>query len=778
MSTDTGHLPFVLVKPQTLPPRHEHYTILSSPPEIENISWIWEDRDPADVLALDIETKGNDVSSADSYVVGVGLSDSRGAIYIPVTPELWKEILDALYTFNVPLLAHNVCFDGAYCYRDNNCRHLRWHLCTYGAYRQVANEGFKGQRWGLKSAQVELLGWEAKGDVELDQWLVDNGHVNQSKRPRKELMYLAPPEILGKYCAMDADSTYLLGTKILSPILEKFKALDEYHRIYWLNLVKILIEQQLSGILVDREQLLTYHAGLSGRAKEAAHAFLTHPDVRPHVEGFNARAFAEFNSSRPRRFKKQSSRPAEPPKYRKDGKLSVNWVKWDQAGPLYQFALEEPEHHTGLSTEEMIQARCWSEPEETSHYTNWAEKLERLAAALDDGSWMTDSDVIKRFGLFNMNSSAHKSWLFYECLKFPVLVWTDNETEPQPAVDSDALKGFGEPGKLLTTYNELVKEESYVSACLENLRVGEDQTRGVLNPRFKAPGTLTGRLAGDAGFNIQQQPKTPGYLKCWIPRPGKVWVDMDWTALEPTVLSESSRDKGMLDVYGPTAKGNDIYLYVGAHIKGKISETIRSFGYDPYNPTKEAISAAKKGAKQLRQVCKVVYLSSGYGAGPAKIRASLALEGIDLSLEEVKKIHSDYWALFSGIKKYERFLVTQWEKNNGWFLNPLGLPTCVAQDYIKDIVNRSIQSSGHSIHVIGCTLFRDMMAEAGIAWSPIIMDWHDQFIVEVDETEAERVVSILKSSYIDKINAMLGGHVRLKSDPQIVKNLAEAKCEM
>lgn len=81
-----------------------------------------------------------------------------------------------------------------------------------------------------------------------------------------------------------------------------------------------------------------------------------------------------------------------------------------------------------------------------------------------------------------------------------------------------------------------------------------------------------------------------------------------------------------------------------------------------------------------------------YNAGPGKIRQTLGMQGIEISMEETKAMHKKYWDIFAGVKAYEKFLHQSWERNEGWFLNAIGRPICVAQDYIKDAVNRATQS--------------------------------------------------------------------------------------
>ena len=76
-----------------------------------------------------------------------------------------------------------------------------------------------------------------------------------SKRPRpdKSQMYRAPAEILGHYCKLDCESTYLLYTKILAPVLEQFETLQLFLEVDWRALTEQLINAKIKCIRIDRD---------------------------------------------------------------------------------------------------------------------------------------------------------------------------------------------------------------------------------------------------------------------------------------------------------------------------------------------------------------------------------------------------------------------------------------------------------------------------------------------------------------------------------------------
>src|SRR5690606_9779382 len=120
----------------------------------------------------------------------------------------------------------------------------------------------------------------------------------------------------------------------------------------------------------------------------------------------------------------------------------------------------------------------------------------------------------------------------------------------------------------------------FVEKYLECARLHDDGIWRV-HPGWISPGTLTLRLAGKDP-NYQQVPKTIEFLGCFCAEPGTVWVEKDWSSLEPHVLAEISRDPALLKLSGPGAKKHDVYLYSGAHY-AVVGEKIRAH-YDVENP--------------------------------------------------------------------------------------------------------------------------------------------------------------------------------------------------
>ncbi len=283
------------------------------------------------------------------------------------------------------------------------------------------------------------------------------------------------------------------------------------------------------------------------------------------------------------------------------------------------------------------------------------------------------------------------------------------------------------------------------------------------------------RKTEEVRVNCQQLPKARDYLDCIVPRPGHVFIQMDVTALEPVVLAELSEDPAMMNLYGPGAKPNDIYLYVGASIPA-LREAVCAYGYDPLNPTAEAIATTKKKAKRIRGICKVLHLSAGYGAGAKKIYETLSQAGVEITLPEVKDLHKAYWDLFGGVTEFQTKLKREYADNGGWFINGRGMPISVADHLEKDILNRCIQSSGHYNLLTYLKHLEKLRQESDITMTPVMVDFHDETIWEVPIDQADDALELFNETWT-LTNNELRGIIPLSGPPEICTNFSAFKCE-
>jgi DNA polymerase I-like protein with 3'-5' exonuclease and polymerase domains len=673
-----------ILKRQNLAPR-EPVAILVNP----DINRLHEAL-PADgsLVAIDLETKGTEAHNPETEIVGIALANEHGSFYIDWTTcaaDAKQYVLGRLLQYR--LVAHNVLFDAAFLQRETG-RWLDWVGCTLGLGKLLSTEGENGQSWSLETFQLEILGWPETNKKAMDEALAAAGLT-------KAGMWQLPADVLGHYAAQDADAAWQLWNYLTSVCAEEpFATSLRYHQREFMCEVRLLVEQQFRGIMIDQQRLETCRADNEVQITHTMQAFLTHRDVAHHIEAYNKEVHDAWKAS-------------EPPATTAKGETSKRWEAW----------------------------------------------RDREARHMADNG-------------FNPNSKPQLADLFYNKLGNKVAKWTPTG---KPVVDRKILPTLGEPGRLLAQYNVFLKRRGYISAVAE-----KSARDGLLHPQFNSIGTVTTRLGGSGGLNVQQMPKTADFLYAWRARPGHKLIQADAEALEPTILAEFSRDKALWAIYGPGAPKNDVYLYVAAKIEA-LGREIRKH-YDPDKPTPEGIEAAKKFCKRDRSVAKLIHLASTYLAGPPKLLEILQLAGIETNLAAVRQMHRDYWRLFSGVVRFMEQLKDIWTANDGWIPTALGTPIAVADSLVKDINNRFCQTSGHQILQTWIYCVDKLRRQRGVVMYPWIVDLHDEQVWEAPDEFAEAAKQVLEDA-LAMVNAELQMEIQLKGPAQIVDNLAAVKVE-
>ena len=724
---------YLVLKPGNYPARSGESFNIMFDPEQHDLKMILDSIRESRIVAVDFETRGGDYTFLPTRkpehfnwdnpkafrIVGLGLAWDSGSIYFDWNTLDWKSKSSIQWALSnhSGCIAHNVMFDGGVtrqCFDQG--KDIKWHACTFAMYSLLANEGYAGRGWGLKTAQVELLGWENSNEVELDRWLVvnqyykgnprlDNSYENLNAefeagklRPNKDHMWRAPVEILGHYCILDAESCYLLYNQVLMPAARQFEGFMDLFKKYWMGLIDTSIDQKIYGIPVDRAKLVERKNYLISAIAKADHDFITHPDVVSHVHEM------EYN------MRKAGILDKEPARLKKNGEESKNW-------------------------------------------TNWAYRL----------------DLAERRQLpeycFNLNSGPQLRELVYSRMNHPIRMRTEKE---EPSVSYQALSQIGGVFNIVTERMDNVKELGFIEKYLELTA-----DRGTIHPSFKIPGTVSGRLSSN-NPNLQQMKKTKAMMSLFVARTDTVWIDLDFSALEPCVTTEYSQDESMMRIYGPDAKNGDIYCYVMANVPG-MAEKAKELGYDPLNPTKEGLAAVKKQMKRERQICKAVVLACAYGAGAKKIHQTLEEQDVHLAFEEVEKIYRTYWETFHQVKDFEKSLFFEWKRSKKrYVINGTGRPMAVPELFNKDLLNRFIQSTGHDILLMYIDILKEVLAEWKIEWKPVIIDFHDASTIEVKKEDGERAVAAFNEA-MARLNIQLAGTVKLKGVPVMGTDLAQVK---
>jgi DNA polymerase I-like protein with 3'-5' exonuclease and polymerase domains len=261
-------------------------------------------------VVFDLETHGTNPKTG--TVRSVAIANDAGTLAVDLEALTWNDRRTfTSWLLEQPLVAHNMVFDGAWLYEKTD-KMPQMEACTLVLFKLLATEGYLGQRWGLKQAMVDVLGWEESNEADLYGWLKDN------KLKAKD-MAQAPWDILGKYNALDAAGTWQLYKALRATIEEHGweNNVLEFHRKDFVNLIKLLIEQQISGMSIDIQALEKFDTQLSEKIEEKRQEFLADPEVKPHVEYYQEVIIEELKK-------------LEPPKLTKKGEITARYQKWEE----------------------------------------------------------------------------------------------------------------------------------------------------------------------------------------------------------------------------------------------------------------------------------------------------------------------------------------------------------------------------------------------------------------------------------------------------------------
>ena len=95
---------------------------------------------------------------------------------------------------------------------------------------------------------------------------------------------------------------------------------------------------------------------------------------------------------------------------------------------------------------------------------------------------------------------------------------------------------------------------------------------------------------------------------------------------------------------------------------------------------------------------------------------------------------------------------------------------------VRRMVVSNCQGTGHDLLVEWVDTYSRELDARGIEWHPIIIDFHDESIIEVEESRAEEALQVLTGSFA-QLNTKLGNTIPLAGEGIVCDNLADIKIE-
>jgi len=349
---------------------------------------------------------------------------------------------------------------------------------------------------------------------------------------------------------------------------------------------------------------------------------------------------------------------------------------------------------------------------------------------------------------FNINSTKQLGELLFEKLGLPPV----KKTKTGYSTNADVLEKLKNKHPIIPAimdYRMLTKLKSTYADGLMKV-IGSD---GRIHTTFQNLVTATGRLSSTEP-NLQNIPVRTDLgaeiRKMFIPRPGCVLVDADYSQIELRVLAHIAGDRVMQEAF---RSGMDIHTVTAS----QVFEV----------PPEEVTPLQRRNAKAVN--FGIVYGISEF---------SLA-EDIGVSRYEAKAYIESYLANYHGVRDYMKQVVAD-AREQGYTQTLYGrrrhIPELkssnfnIRQGAERIALNTPIQ--GTAADLIKLAMIRvDTALREAFPEAKLLLQVHDELIVECPETQAEGVAALISR----EMEAVSDLQVPLTAEAKIGKSWFDAK---
>ena len=329
---------------------------------------------------------------------------------------------------------------------------------------------------------------------------------------------------------------------------------------------------------------------------------------------------------------------------------------------------------------------------------------------------------------FNINSPKQLGTVLFEELKLK----SGKKTKSGYSTGQEVLEGLIDEHPIIPLIMEYRQNTKLKSTYIDGLINVIDNKTGRVHSCFNQTVTATGRLSSTEP-NLQNIPiRTElGRLirKAFIPSGEEhVLIDADYSQIELRVLAHYSQDKAMCDAFNNNA---DIHTITAAQVNGIPEHMV---------------------TPSMRSDAKAVNFGIVYGISDFGLAKDLGI-----SVYEAKKYISSYFNNYPDIDKLLKRLVED-AKEKGYSETLMGrrryLPEINSPKYMvrkfgeRVAMNMPIQGTAADIIKIAMINVNKELKKGGYR-SKLILQVHDELLIDAPKEEAEKVTELLKNCMQD-----------------------------
>ena len=338
--------------------------------------------------------------------------------------------------------------------------------------------------------------------------------------------------------------------------------------------------------------------------------------------------------------------------------------------------------------------------------------------------WITDAQQVI-FDLagqeFNINSPKQLGQILFDVLGLPPA----KKTKTGYSTNVEVLQKLKDQHPIIPKIMEFREYSKLKSTYADGLTraIAPD---GRIHSHFQMTVTATGRLSSTEPNlqNIPVRKELGGEIrKMFVAPPGKVLVNADYSQIELRLLAHISGDETMRRAF---RTGEDIHTVTASQV----------FGVAPADVT-----------SLMRSRAKAVNFGIVYG-----ISAFSLAQDIGVSQPEAKRYIEHYLAKYSGVRDYMTRIVAE-AKEKGQVETLFGrvrpMPELKAADFNtrsfgeRVALNMPIQGTAADIIKLAMIRVHQRLETEGLA-AKLVLQVHDELIVECPEAEAAQVAALLE----------------------------------
>lgn len=349
---------------------------------------------------------------------------------------------------------------------------------------------------------------------------------------------------------------------------------------------------------------------------------------------------------------------------------------------------------------------------------------------------------------FNINSPKQLGVILFEKLRLP----NAKKTKTGYSTAADVLEKLQDEHPvipMILEYRQLTKLKSTYADGLAGY-IRED---GRIHGKFNQTIAATGRISS-TDPNLQNIPIRMELgrkiRKVFIPEEDYVFLDADYSQIELRVLAHMSGDEKLINAY---KEAKDIHRITASEVF--------------HTPFEEVTPQQRSNAKAVN--FGIIYGISSFGLG----------QGLNITRKEAERFIEKYFETYPKIKEYLDGLVAQ-AKKEGYSTTLFGrrrpIPELGSSNFMQRsfgervAMNSPIQGTAADIIKIAMNRVNRRLKEGNMR-SRLILQVHDELLVEAHKDEAEEVKKIL----VEEMQGAARLEVPLEVEVKSGNNWYEAK---